>query len=122
QRQQFVLEAKFVFAGAQALLVAKPRQRGPEQIFQQCRGAVLIGIRQGGTAGCFGNAEMHQAAQTAGQTVANLAERIGSSQLAKKHSYELRPAAKSLGGALGAVLLHQGGELGTGKMLEQLIE
>src|SRR5262252_4366315 len=65
---------------------------------------------------------MHQAAETAGQTVANLPEGIGTSELAKEHGYELRPAAKSLGGALGAVLLNQGGELGTGKMLEQLIE
>jgi len=65
---------------------------------------------------------MHQAAETAGQTVANLPEGIGASELAKEHGYELRPAAKSLGGALGAVLLNQGGELGTGKMLEQLIE
>src|SRR5262247_4420782 len=65
---------------------------------------------------------MHQAAETAGQTVANLPEGIGTSELAKEHGYELRPAAKSLGGALGAVLLNQGSELGTGKMLEQLIE
>jgi len=61
---------------------------------------------------------VHQAAETAGQTVANLAEGISASELAKEHGYELRPAAKSLGGVLGAVLLNQGGKLGTGKMLE----
>jgi hypothetical protein len=42
--------------------------------------------------------------------------------MAKQHSYELRPTAKSFGGTLGTVLLHQGGELATRKMLEQLIE
>jgi len=61
---------------------------------------------------------VHQATETAGQTVANLEEGISASELAKEHGNELRPAAKSLGGVLGAVLLHQGGELGTGKMLE----
>jgi hypothetical protein len=61
-------------------------------------------------------------APKAGQAVANLAQGIGASELAKKHGYELRPAAKSLGGAFGTVFLNQGGELGTGEMLEQLIE
>jgi hypothetical protein len=122
QRQQLVLEAKFMFAGTQALLVAKACQRGPKQILEQCRGAVLIGVRQCGAAGSFGNTGMHQAAETTGQTVANLAEGIGASELAKQHGYELGPAAKSLGGMLSAMFLYQGGELATGKMLEQLIE
>jgi len=61
---------------------------------------------------------VHQATETAGQTVANLAEGISASELAKEHGNELRPAAKSLGGVLGAVFLNQAGELGTGKMLE----
>jgi hypothetical protein len=65
---------------------------------------------------------MHQAAQTTGQTVADLAQGIRASELAKEHGYELRPAGKTLGGAFGAVLFHQHGELGTRKMLEQLIE
>jgi hypothetical protein len=42
--------------------------------------------------------------------------------LAKEHGDKLRPAGKPLGGSFGVVLLHQRGELGTGKMLEQLIE
>ena len=65
---------------------------------------------------------MHQAAETAGQPVADLAQRIGAAELAKQHRDELRPAGKPFGGALGAVLLHECGELGPGKMLEQLIE
>jgi hypothetical protein len=42
--------------------------------------------------------------------------------LAKQHGDELRPAAKAFGGTLGGVFLDECGELGTGKMLEQLIE
>ena len=98
------------------MLVAKARQCRPEKIFEQCGGAVLIGVRQRGAAGRFGNAEVHQATETAGQTVANLAEGIGASELAEEHGDELRPAAKSLGGVLGTVFPNQGGELGTGKI------
>ena len=122
QRQQFILEAELVFARTQALLVAKPRQGSLEQILEQRRGPVLIGIGQRGAAGSFGNAQVHQSAEAAGQAVTNLAERIGTAELAKQHGDELSPAAKTLGGVLGAVFLHQRGELSTGKMLEQLIE
>jgi hypothetical protein len=65
---------------------------------------------------------MHQAAQTTRQAVADLAQGIRASKLAKEHGYELRPAGKTLAGAFGTVLFHQCGELGTRKMLEQLIE
>jgi hypothetical protein len=44
------------------------------------------------------------------------------SGLTEQHGDELRPAGKPLGGALGGVLLHQGGKLGPGEVLEQLIE
>jgi hypothetical protein len=65
---------------------------------------------------------MHQASQAAAQTVADLAQRIGASQLTEQHSDELRPAGKALGVTLSGVLLDQCGELGSGKVLEQLIE
>jgi len=65
---------------------------------------------------------VHQATQTAGQTVTNLAEGIGPAELAEEHGDELGPAAKSFGGPLSAVFPNQDGEFGTGKMLEQLIE
>jgi hypothetical protein len=73
QRQQLVVEAEPVLAGTQALLLAETRQRGPEQILEQSRRAVLVGVRQSGSAGRFGDAEMHQAAQTTRQAVADLA-------------------------------------------------
>ena len=68
------------------------------------------------------DAGMHQAAQTTGQAVADLAQGIGAAELAKEHGYKLRPAGKTLGSVIGAVLFHQHSELSTRKMPEQLIE
>ena len=65
---------------------------------------------------------MHQAPQAATQTVADLAQRIGASQLAEQHGDELRPAGKAFGVTLSGVLFYQCGELGAGKVLEQLIK
>ena len=65
---------------------------------------------------------MHQPAQTAGQSVADLAQGVGVAELAEQHRDELGPAAESFGGPLGVVFLYQRRELGPGKMLEQLIE
>ena len=65
---------------------------------------------------------MHESAQAAGQTVADLAQGVGTSQLTEQHGDKLRPAGKALGVTLGGVLLHQRGKLGPGEVLEQLIE
>ena len=122
QRQQLVLEPEFMLAGAQPLVLAKARQRGPEQFLEQGCRAVLVGVGQGGSAGRFGDADMHQTAQATGQSVADVAQGIGAAQLAKEHGDELCPAGKALGGALGVMFFHQCGELDPGKMPEQLIE
>jgi len=42
--------------------------------------------------------------------------------LTEQHRDKLGPAGKTLGGTLSGVLLYERGELGTGKVLEQLIE
>ena len=65
---------------------------------------------------------MYQFAEAAGETVADLAQRIGAAELAENHGDKLRPAGESLGGPLGVVFLDERPELGAGKMLEQLIE
>jgi hypothetical protein len=65
---------------------------------------------------------MHQAPEAAPQAIANLTQRIGPTELTEQHGDELGPAGKALGGTLGGVLLDQCGELGTGEVLEQLIE
>jgi len=43
-------------------------------------------------------------------------------ELAEEHRDELRPAGETFGGTLGGVFLGECGELGTGKVLEKLIE
>jgi len=65
---------------------------------------------------------MHQPAQATAQAVADLTQRIGASELTEQHGDELGPAGKAFGGALSGVLLYECGELGAGKVLEQLIE
>jgi len=42
--------------------------------------------------------------------------------LTEQHGDELRPAGKALGVTLSGVFLYEGGELGSGKVLEELIE
>jgi hypothetical protein len=65
---------------------------------------------------------MDQTPQTTSETVADLAQGIGASQLTKQHGDELRPAGKALGVTLRGVLLDECRKLGSGKVLEQLIE
>jgi hypothetical protein len=66
---------------------------------------MLVGIRQGGLVRSLIDAEMDQLAQTAGQPVADLAQRIGVAQLAEQHGHELGPTIETLGCALGLMLL-----------------
>ena len=122
QAEKLVLEPELVHAGTQPLLFAEPCQRGKEQILEQSCRTVLVGIGEGGAARRSGNADMDQPPQTAAQAVANLAQRIGASQLTEQHGDELRPAGKALGVTLSGVLLYECGELDAGKVLEQLIE
>src|ERR1039457_4070885 len=65
---------------------------------------------------------MHQSPKAAAQAVTDLAQRIGASQLTEQHGDELRPAGKAFGGTLSSVLLYEYGELGSGKVMEQLIK
>ena len=71
--QKFVFEPELGLADAHALLFTEAVQRGVEQVFEQRRRAVLVGIGQGGFVGCVGDSEMHQFAFTASQPVADLA-------------------------------------------------
>src|ERR1035437_11031153 len=65
---------------------------------------------------------MHQSPQAAAQAIADLAQRIGAPQLTEQHGDELGPAGKAFGGTLSSLLLYECGELGSWKVLEQLIE
>ena len=79
---------------------------------------MLVGISQGGLIRRYVDSEMNQLAQTTGQPVADLAQRVRVSQLAEQHCDQLRPATEAFGGTFGAVFLHQRRELQTGEMLE----
>ena len=60
-------------ADAYALLFAEAVQRRVEQVLEERRRTVLVGIGQGGFIGCVGNAEMHQLALATSQPIADLA-------------------------------------------------
>ena len=83
---------------------------------------MFIGIGQGGAARRFGDPNVDQPPQAAREAIADLAQRIGTSQLTEQHGDELRPAGKALGVTLSGVLLYECRELGSGKVMEQLIE
>jgi hypothetical protein len=65
---------------------------------------------------------MNQFAQAAAQADADFAQRVGVRQLAEQHRDQLGPAAKAFGAPFGIVFFDQRSELGSGEMLEQLIE
>ena len=106
----------------QLQLVAEAGQRRPEEVFKERRGPVFVGVGEGGLAGRLLNAQMNQAALTAGEAVADFPQRVGPAKLAEQHGDELRPTGESFGGAFGPVLFHQRGEFRPRKMMQQLIE
>lgn len=107
---------------AECSSVTDAGQRDPEEVFGQRSGAVFVGIRKSGPAGCFGDAEVHEFAEAATEPIADLVQGVGAAELAKEHGNKLGPAGAGLGGALGVVLLDQRGELIAGEVMEQLIE
>ena len=83
---------------------------------------MFVGIGQGRAARRPDNPYMYQPPQAAAQAVADLAQRIGASELTEQHGDELRPTGKAFSGTLCTVLLHECREFGSGKVLKQLIE
>ncbi len=55
-----------------------------------------------------------------GQAVANLAQRVGASQMAKEHRDALRPTGEPLRGFLGAVFSHEPLKFRARKVIKQL--
>ena len=76
---------------------------------------MLVGVGQRRAARRLEDTEVDQSPEAAGQTVADLAQRIGPAELAQQHRDELRPAGEALGGALGVVRLDQRPEFVAGK-------
>ncbi|HEY8669634.1 MAG TPA: hypothetical protein VIL63_02240, partial [Terriglobales bacterium] len=78
-----------------------------EQILIQRGGPMLVGIRQRRFIRRYADAEVNQFAQTTGKPVADLAQRVGVSELAKQHRHQLSPATEPLGSSFRTVFLHQ---------------
>src|SRR5262249_55107145 len=93
-----------------------------EHTFKQLPGAVLGGVGQGGTLGSFRQSQMPQLAFATGQPSTNLAQRLGLTQLTKKHRHQQAPTTENPGVSLGLMLLYQLFELQTWKYLEELRE
>jgi hypothetical protein len=122
QRQQFVFETELLLAQPQPLLIAEARQRRIEQVLIQLGGAMFIGVREGGFIRRHADSEMHQLAEAAGESVADLAQRVRMSQLAKQHRDQLRSATEAFGRPFCFMFFHQSRELEARKILQQLIK
>jgi hypothetical protein len=83
---------------------------------------MLVGISQGGLIRRYVDSEMNQLAQTTGQPVADLAQRVGVSQLAEQHRHQLCTATETLRRFFRLVFLHQSGKFQFWKMPQQLIK
>nr|WP_321474122.1 hypothetical protein [uncultured Paludibaculum sp.] len=83
---------------------------------------MFVGIRKGGPAGRFGDTEVHEFAEAATESAADLSQEVGAAELAEEHGNELGPAGDAFGGAFGAVVPDESGELIAGEAVQQLIE
>ena len=83
---------------------------------------MFVGVSQRGLIRRSVDSEVNQLAQTTGQPVADLAQRVRVSQLAEQHRHQLRPATEALGGPFGPVFPHQRRELQAREVLQQLIK
>ena len=108
--------------GAQPLVVAEALRGGLENVFEQGRRTVGVGVGESGFVRRLADAQMNEFAETTMQAVADFAQRVGAGELAEQHGDELGPARKALGVAFGLVLFDERLELAAGKVLEQLIE
>src|SRR3954452_1177263 len=122
QRQQFVSEAKLSFPHPQSVLAAEARQRRVKQLLVQRRRTVLVSVGQGGLVRRQPYSEVHQLARAAGESIANITQRVRVCELTQQHGDQLRPATEALGRSFGIVLLYKRRELQHRKVLQQLIE
>ena len=122
ERQQLVFKTELSLAQPQALFLAKPPQERVKQFLVEFRRSIFVGLRQRGFIRSRPDSQVHQFAHTTGKPVADLAQGIGVSQLAKQHCHQLGSTSETFGSPLRAVLFHQRRKLKTRKMLKQLIE
>ena len=122
QAQQLVLEAELRLALTDSLPAAQAIGQVPEQILEQGGRPMGVGIGQRRALRRPADANVHQLANATGQAMADLPQRVCPSQMAEKHSHELRPAREALRPFLGPVLAYQLIECTAGNLLKQLTE
>src|SRR5690242_1616792 len=83
---------------------------------------VFVGIRQGRAARCTGDPHMHESPEAEPQTVADLAQGIGASQLAEQHRNEPVQQVKPLAGRSAPCFFTRAANSRPREVLEQLIE
>ena len=79
-------------------------------------------LGQGGALGRIGQSQVPQLAFAGGQPAADLAQRLGPSQVTEQHGHELSPATEPASVALGPVLGDRLFKLLAGKQLQHLAE
>src|SRR5271167_4966397 len=105
---QLVLETKLVglAGGTGGQRLALPQQL-LEDIFVQLPRAMLVGVGQGGARRGLRQAQMPQLSFARRQPASNLAQRLGSAELAEQHSNELSPTAEPASVSFGLVLANR---------------
>lgn len=117
QREQATLESKPMTWRVNAASIAKEN----EQIPIEGPGAMLIGVGEGRTTRGF-DSEVIEFPFGGREAVANLAERLGSTEVTEKHRDELLPAGEAASVTLGIVVPGELLELHPRKQFENLAE
>src|ERR1017187_1456002 len=97
-------------------------QRLLEHRLVQLPRPMLIGVGQGGSLGCHRHPQMLQLPLATRQAVANLAQRMRLSQLAKQHGHELAPTGETPRVPFSLVLLDRLFEIPAREQLQHLRE
>ena len=100
QTQQLVFETELVARRRAAAL----RQQLLKDGFVDLPGALPVGVGQRRARRSGGQAQMPRLALAGRQAAADLAQRLGTAELAKQHGDELSPAGEAAGVALPAML------------------
>src|SRR5215471_6506873 len=119
QTDQLVFKAQLLFE--RSLFVAA-LQQSKEKFLVQFPGSMFVGVGQRRTVRRFINPQMRQFPFATRKPVANLSQRVGTSQLAEHHRDKLIPAAKTTGMALGFSFPNQKLKFASRKKLENLTE
>ena len=118
QAQQLVLEAESMGAGD----LPAAAQQLIKHASVQLPGPMFVSIGQGGTLGCIRQPQVPQLAFAGRQAAADLAQRLGPSQVTEQHGHELPPATETAGMTLGSVFGDGLFKVVAGKQLQHLAE